>query len=174
MPAPGQSTFDGNPNLPTPTTQGYRPGAPDFNGAALVDLNTNPANAGTMPTSALLNTDSLQLVSVSRMIPWGAFDLIAGATPTLAFWRNAANNITSGSGTSGSPFTVTRNAAGDYSVTWATGQYPAPVGQPRATLNAVLGAHNYGVGVTNITNGVRVTTTIDGALADINVGVDIF
>jgi hypothetical protein len=174
MPAPGQSSFDGNPNLATPTTQGYRPGPEDFDGAAFEDLGSDPPNQRVMESSDNENTKDWQLISVSRMIPWGSFSLIAGATPSLAYWRLASNLITSGTGTSGSPFTVVRNAAGDYSITYPTGKFPAPVAQPGGTLNVVLGAHTYGIGVTNITNGVRVTTVVDGALADVNCTVDLY
>jgi len=168
MPSPGCSTFDGNPNLPTPTTAGYRPGAADFNGAALQDLGSNPPNPTTMPTAALLNTYSLQLESVSRMIPWGSISINAGSSPTVAFYRVAANNIAT------NPFTVTRNSVGNYSITYASGVFPGPVAQPTATINAVLGAHTYGIGAINISLGVQVTTVVDAAAADVNFTVDFF
>jgi hypothetical protein len=168
MPAPGCSTFDGNPNSSPAVTAGYRPGAADFNGAALTNLGSNPPNPATMPTAELLNTDSLQLVSVSRMVPFAAISVTPGSSPSTAYYRTAANNIAS------NPFTITRNAAGDYSITYPTGTFPAPVSQPTATLNAQLGAHTYAIGAVNITNGVRVTTVVDGALADVPFTVNLY
>jgi hypothetical protein len=168
MPAPGCSTFDGNPNLPIPTTQGYRPGQDDFDGAEFEDLGSAPPNPRYIPSAGLTNTEGWQLISVSRMIPWGACDVAAGVGPTITNWRVAANNVTA------NPFTVVRNSVGNYSITTAAGVFPAPVGNPRATITAILGAHSYSIGVVNIANGVQVTTTIDGALADISFGVDFF
>lgn len=173
MPSPGQSTFDGNPNLETPTTQGYRPGADDFDGCALEDLPGGNPNPAYMPTAALYNTYGLLLVSVGRMIAWGSCSIIGGAVPSLAYWRVAANNITNGSGTSGSPFTVTRNSAGNLSITYPTGTFPAPMGQPRAFLNvAAPGNHNYSITAINIPNGVQVVTLQDGVPTDLNCSVD--
>lgn len=162
MPAGGISTFDGNPKTSPATTQGYRPGSSDFNGAALQNKASNPPDPSTMPTAELLNTMSLELVSIGKMIPVAFISVNAGGSPTTAYWSTAANNIGS------NPFTVTRNGAGDYSITYAAGTLPTPAAQPAATLNVQLGAHNYAIGAINITNGIRVTTTEDGALTDLN------
>lgn len=168
MPAPGQSTFDGNPNTSPATTTPYRPGTADFNGAALVDDPVYVPDPSTMPTAELFNTIAFLAISACKMIPSGFISVNAGATPTVAFWGTAANNITS------NPFTVTRTAAGNYSITWTAGTFPSPAAQPNASLNIALGAHNYGIGAVNITNGVQVTTTQDAALTDLNFTVWIF
>jgi hypothetical protein len=160
--APGGSTFDGNANLQVPTTVGYRPGTADFNGAALADSQTNPPNAGTMPTAALLNTYGYMLISACGMIPFGVISVNAGASPTTAFWKVAALKILT------NPFTITRNSVGNYNITYAANTFPAPISQPNAALNVVLGAHNYGIGAVNITNGCQVTTVQDAALTDLN------
>lgn len=162
MPAGGISTFDGNPETSPPTTTPYRPGSADFNGAALLDDPTYPPDPSTMPTANLFNTTDLLIVSLGKMVPVAFISVVAGASPTVAFWSTAANNIV------GNPFTVTRTAAGNYSITTPANTLPAPVSQPQGELNVVLGAHNYGVSAVNITNGVQVTTTQDGALADLN------
>ncbi len=168
MPAPGASTFDGNPNATPPTTAGYRPGASDFNGAALKNLGTNPPDPATMPTAELFNTYSLCMTSVGKMVPVAFISINAGASPTTAFWSTAANLIVV------NPFTVTRNSVGNYSITWPANTFPAAAAQPHAQLNVVLSANNYAIGAVNITNGVQVTTTQGGALADLNFTVWIY
>jgi hypothetical protein len=173
MPAPNQSTFDGNPNANPPTTAGYRPGADDFDGAQLENADNN-FDPRYVPSAPRFNTDALTIVSCGRMIPWASISVTGGATPSIAFWRVAANQITGGSGTSGSPFTLTRNGAGDISITYSAALFPSPMGQPHATLNVQLGAHEYAIGALNISNGVRVTTVTDAALTDMNFTVDLF
>jgi hypothetical protein len=165
MPAGGVSTWDGNPAQGL--ANGYRPGPEDFNGAELKDDPVNPPDPQTMPTSALLNTTELCVVSVGKAVANAGIGINAGATPTVAFYWTAANEI------SGNPFTVTRVGAGNYQITWAAGLLPIS-GFPKAHLNAVLGAHNYAISAVNISNGVQVYTTIDGALADITFSVDMF
>jgi hypothetical protein len=167
MPAGGISTFDGNPNATPAVTNGYRPGPSDFNGAALKDDPVNPPDPQTMPTSALLNGTELTLVSMGKAVAVGGIGINASATPTVAFFWIAANLVV------GNPYNVVRNAAGDYSITWASNLLPI-VGWPKPYLNVQLGAHEYAIGAVNITNGVRVTTVEDGALADLNFSVDFF
>lgn len=168
MPAPGQSTFDGNPQTSPPTTTPYRPGTADFNGANLQNDPVYVPDPNTMPTAPLFNTYSYEIVSIGKMIPVAFISVNAGASPTVAFWSTAANNIAS------NPFTVTRTGAGNYNVTYAAGTLPAPTAQPRGSLNVVLGAHNYAIGAVNIVNGIQVTTTQDGALTDLNFTVDFY
>jgi hypothetical protein len=174
MPSPGQSTFDGNPNLQVPTTQGYRPGDGDFDGAAFQNLSgtAGTPNPTVIPSANLFNTFCKQLESCSRMIPFASVSVLGGGAPSIAFWRVAANLITSGSGTSGSPFTVTRNSVGNLSIIYPAGIFPGPMAQPDGALNLVLGAHNYSIGFVNITNGVQVTTTQDGVLTDLSFTVN--
>lgn len=161
-PAPGSSTFDGNPNTNPPTTTPYRPGLADFNGAQLANDPIFVPDPSTMPTAPLFNTYGYLLTSVGKMIPVAMISINAGASPTVAFWTTAANNIAS------NPFTTTRTAAGNYNITAAANTFPAPIAQSDANLNVVLGAHNYAIGCVNIANGVQVTTTQDGVLTDLN------
>lgn len=168
MTAPGQSTFDGNPNATPAVSTGYRPGLSDFNGGALKDDPQYPPDPSTMPTSALFNTIAAMLVSMGKMVPTAFIGINAGASPTVAWWGTAANLI------GANPFTVTRNSAGNYSITWTAGVLPNALGAPNAQINAVLGAHNYSIGTVNIANGVQVTTTEDGVLTDLNFTVWMF
>lgn len=164
MPSGGLSTFDGNPNASPATTVGYRPGLPDFNGAALADDPVNPPDPQTMPTSALLNTYGKQLVSYGKVVACAGVGVNAGASPTFQYWTTAANLIVS------NPFTLTRVGAGNYQITYAANLLPI-AGWPQSQLNAVLGAHNYAISAVNIANGVQVYTVQDGALADLNFSV---
>ncbi len=167
MPAPNQSTFDGNPNANPPTTSGYRPGLPDFNGAALTDDTQNPPDPQTMPVSFVWNTFAYLIVSICRMIPCASFALTPGVSPSILWWFTAALNIAS------NPFAITRNGAGDYSVTWAANLFPVQ-GSPKAYLNSLQGAHNVGIQAQNITNGVRIQTVQDAVLTDLPFTVDVF
>lgn len=167
-PSPNGSTFDGNPNTSPPTTTPYRPGLDDFDGAACIDDPTEPVQTNDMPRSSCWNTFGYQLVSACKMIAVATLSVNAGASPTTAFWTTAANKIAA------NPFTISRTGAGNYSITWVAGTFPAPTSAARAFLNIALGAHNYAASALNITNGVQVTTTQDGALADLNFTVDIY
>lgn len=168
MPAPGISTFDGNPETSPPTTTPYRPGTSDFNGAALADDPTYPPDPQTMPTANLFNTIALLLVSACKMIPFAIVSVTAGASPVIAFWNTAANDIDA------NPFTLARTAAGNYTLSWTAGAFPSAAAQPVVALNLELGAHNYGAGAVYGTNSVQVTTTEDGALADLPFTVMLF
>ena len=167
MPAPNGSTFDGNAQAVHPTTVGYRPGLSDFNGGALQDDPVNPPDPQTMPTSGLLNTLSAESVSYGKAVACAGIGINAGATPTVAFFWTAANLIAS------NPFTVTRNAAGDYSITFAANLLPI-TGWPKPYLNALIGATSCSIAAVNITNGVRVQVTQGGALTDLDFSVDFF
>jgi hypothetical protein len=149
MTAPGQSPFDGNPLSTPPIANGYRPTPSDFNGAALTQDPVNPPDQATMPTAPLMNTTSLTLVSIGKAMACAGFGLTAGGSPTFAWWWTAANNV------SGNPFSILRNGAGDYSVTWAANLLPV-AGWPKARVNALLGAVTSGIVAVNITNGVRI------------------
>lgn len=169
MAAPGYSPFDGNVNASPPTSVGYRAGPSDFNGIGLVNDPVYPPDPATMPTAELLNTYSYLFISICKAIGVAGLGVNGGASPTVAFWWTAANQIAS------NPFVLTRNSAGDISVTWAANLFPI-AGWPRARLNVVggLGAHNYAISSVNITNGARVTTTLDGALTDLSFSLEVF
>lgn len=170
MAAPNGSTFDGNANLATPTTVGYRPGPQDFNGAALVDDPASPPDPQTMATSWVWNTFCWLIISICKAIGSAGFAVNASASPSMQSWWTAANLIL------GNPFVLTRVAAGNYTITWASTPNLLPVsGWPRARLNAVLAAgHSYSISSVNITNGVQIYTLQDTALADLNFSVEVF
>lgn len=161
MPAPGQSTFDGNPNANPPTTVGYRPGLSDFNGAALTDDPVNPPDPATMPTSAQQNTLGAMEVSFGKICPAGWFGITAGVSPVMSFFGTAANN------TVGNPYTIARVGAGNYQITWAANTFPLVAG-PKAYLNFLGGANTYSIEAVYIVNGVQITTQQGGVLTDLN------
>jgi hypothetical protein len=167
MTAPNGSTFDGNPNASPATTVGYRPGQGDFNGAALTDDPSFPPDPATMPTAELFNTYAYLLISICKAIGVAGAAITAGVSPVVSSFWTAALLIAS------NPFTVTRNGVGDYSITWAANLFPI-AGQPRARINALIGATNASIGAVNITNGVRIQTTQGGALTDLNFSFEVF
>lgn len=167
MPAPNGSTFDGNANASPPTMVGYRPGLPDFNGAALTNDLASPPDPATMPVAEVWNTFAYLITSICKMIGVATFAVNAGASPTMASWFTAALNIQA------NPFTITRVGAGNYQITWAAALLPVQ-GWPRAFLNVVGGAHSYSIEAVNITNGVQVYTQQDGVLTDLSFSVVVY
>lgn len=166
MPAPGQSTFDGNPNANPPTTIGYRPGLSDFNGAACVDVPASLPNPPSQPTAICWNTLCQQHVSVGKMMACANIAINAAASPTVQSWATAANLIQT------SPFTVTRVSAGVYQITWPANTFPL-AGWPKAYLNT-QSASPATISTFYIANGVQVNTFVGGSAADANFNVDIY
>lgn len=107
---PGLSPFD--------AAVPHRPGTTDFNGASLQNTNgangnaPPPAGDGSMPTAALLNTWSLLAIALGGIVPCLRVSVTAGTTPFIAFAQGAPSWV------SISAFVVTRNTAGDYSITY--------------------------------------------------------
>jgi hypothetical protein len=226
---PGVATFDAS--VP------HRPGNQDWNGAALQNA-TVPPNPGTMLTAALMNAIMAQLTAYGAVVPNARVSVVAGSPPSFAFVTGSPTWVQT---LLAAGFVCTRNAAGDYSITWAApsgtttwaastaytsghfvvppnangfyykcttsgtsgatlplfplivgntvtdggavwtcwgtvNAFPAPVSQPSAHLNLASGlaSAEYAVSAVNITNGVRVTTSLNGALTDLNFSVDIF
>ena len=104
---PGVSTFD----APVP----HRPGNQDWNGNALQNA-TKPPNPGTHPTAALLNAMMQQLTAYGATSINARLSVTAGATPSFAGVTGAPTWVQT---LLAAGFVLTRNAAGDYSITWA-------------------------------------------------------
>jgi hypothetical protein len=166
MPAPGQSTFDGNPKANPPTTIGYRPGLSDFNGASCIDVPATPPSPPTQPTADCWNTCGNQHVSAGKMIAVANVAVNAGGSPSVQSWATAANLIQT------SPFTLTRVSAGVYQITWPPSTFPL-TGWPKAYLNTQSTSAG-GISAFYITNGVQVNTFLAGAAADANFNVDLY
>lgn len=165
MPAPGTSTWDGNANASPPVTNAYRPGASDFNGAALQDDAVNPPNPATMPTSAQQNTIGLLLVSIGKLIPNATISINGGAPPTVQYQYYAMNNSTPA-------LTITRVGAGNVQLTWPANTFPAPVAFPKAHLST--GGTAGFIEAVAISNGVQVRTyNSSGTLTDMSFVVDV-
>lgn len=164
MSAPGCSTFDGNPTIPT--TNGYRPGFPDFNGAACVDVTASPPKPPTQGTAACWNTFGATLVSCGKMIAVANIAVNAAVSATLASYATAANQLAT------NPFTLLRVGIGHYQITWPANTFPI-TGWPKAYCNASTAATTT-ITAANMTNGVEVWTTQAGAAADVPFNVDLF
>jgi hypothetical protein len=170
MPAPGQATWDGNPNASPPITAPYRPSSADFNGASLSDDPVFPPNPATMPTAELLNTYSLQLVTVSRMCPNIRAGVTGGTAPFISAFT-ATPTAVYGASAAGT-FGVTRGQTGQVTVYWNSGAFPASLTPPSAYLNGSIGPTGACVSIGATTfgptaNGVVVTTTQGNAYADL-------
>ena len=108
----GLSTWD----LASP----YRPGTADFDGVQLQNANGVNGNAppplgdGSMPTAALLNSWSLFIIALGKMIPNVRLSLqYISSVMTVMYAQGAPSWVAT------SAFVVTRNGAGDYSITYA-------------------------------------------------------
>jgi len=104
------------------------------------------------------------------------FVVNAGGSPTLArAW--VPGSIADGAPPPTSPYSLTRNAAGDYSIGWLGLPGIGVVAfAPRVSLAVTLGVHVYAAGglyTGSPITGVHVTTTIDGVLADLNFAVEL-
>lgn len=173
MPAPGaQSTWDGNPNTSPPTTTPYRPGSADFNGIGLQDRADFPPNAQTMPTANLLNTWSATEVVLGRIVPNMVLSITGGNPPSIALCTAAPTAV---NGNPSGFLTLTRNGAGDVSITWPANTFPPAVAWPMATVNTQQGpTDSRTIAATPITNGVRVTTFNGGGGVDMNFTVSVY
>lgn len=149
-----------------------RPSLQDFNNAQKTDDPNAPApDPSTMPNSAEENTVKFCLVAMGQMIPSAEVSVTAGGSPAITSTLSPTDTLNGNLGA----FTITRNAAGDYWVELTTASSAlALIGQPRAYLNVVGGAHNYsveatyGTGPAHSNPAARVTTQQDGVLTDLN------
>lgn len=147
----------------------HRPSADDFNGAALANDPDDAPDPGTMATAELVNTMSLALVSLGKVAANAKFSVrYASGAPVLDTFSAAPSAPSSGT------FTVARtpagtgvNGAGDTTITWAAGTFPPAVGQPSACLNVLGTAAAWGISCANVTNGVRVITTVGSTATDL-------
>ena len=139
--APGTSTWD----LVSPR----RPTTNDFNGAAKVDDQQFVPDPQTMVSGLEYNTLCLLVVAMGKVLPNATFSITGGNPPTLAGFAAAASAVVSGT------FTLTRNSAGDVSITWPANTFPTATCAPEVSTNAGV---QCSVDAVAITNGVRVRT----------------
>lgn len=150
--APNVNTWDITP-------QPRRPGIADVNSATLENDGENPPDPSRMPTAELLNTIAKLVVALGAVVP-NAVISVSVAASIVGFQSPK-------SGVSASDFFVTHNGAGDVTIVWNAGFFPAPQVDATATINdAILATHTYSISATNITNGVRVRCQQDGIRTD--------
>ncbi len=156
--APGVSTWDLIPPR--------RPTTNDFNGAAKIDDATYAPNPQTMPSGAEYNTLCLLMVALGKVLPNAVVSVTGGNPPTLAGFAAPSSSIVGGT------FTLTRNSAGDVSVTWPANTFPTSACAPVVAPNAGALCD---VDAVAITNGVRVRTfNAGGAATDLSFTVTIY
>ena len=138
-PSAGISTWDASP-VP------YRPGLPDFNGAALTNRADAPPNPATFPTANLLNGTALMEVGIGQVVPNAVLSVtFVGGNPTInagvaiaGFSPGATSPITNGA------LTIERTPSGSYNgdvfIYWPANTFPAPVRRPMASLNGTTAA----------------------------------
>ena len=127
----GISTWDASPP--------YKPGLPDFNGAALVNNGLAPPNPATFPTANLLNTFSLLLASLCAMAQNARVSVVySGGLPVLDSGVAAAG-VSPGATNPIPGLTIIRTvggaANGDVFVYWAAGTFPPAGTRPTVCMN---------------------------------------
>jgi hypothetical protein len=103
--SPGLSPWD----LPT----ARRPILADFNNCPVQNDALNPPIPGAMMTAPQWQMTDALMVALARVTPSARISVAAGTTPKIVGCQTAGNTLSSAN------FVVTRNAAGDYSITWA-------------------------------------------------------
>lgn len=142
-----------------------RPSLDDFEGAEKQNDDDFPPDPEKDPTAEEYNELCQLVVGFGRMIPNAIVCVAGGATPSVAGFSAMPIAVIT------STFTVTRNGAGDVSITWPANTFPTPICRPRAYLNAGPGMPH----AVAITNGVRVHTyNSSGVATDLDFSVDVF
>jgi hypothetical protein len=143
-----------------------RPILNDFNGAAKIDDANYPPDPQTMPNAAEFNLIARVLVALGAVVPNAVISVTGGNPPTIFGFTSASSLVTSGT------FTLTRNGAGDVSITWPANTFPTPAANPVVSPNAGVLAD---VDAVAITNGVRVRTfNSAGVATDLSFTVQVF
>jgi len=162
MTAPNVSPWDD-------PTGAHRPGATDFNGAAFQDDPDDAPDPSTQASAALVNTICLALVSLGKVTPNARISVkYASGAPVLDSFSAAPSGPTTATWTIGrTPAGTGVNGAGDVTITWPAGTLPPAIGQPTACLNVLGTAAAWGISCANVTNGVRIITTVGSTATDL-------
>lgn len=119
----------------------YRPGLPDFNGAALQNRANAPPTPATMPTANLLNGEALMIMAMGQVIPNARFSIIYQAgSPKLASGVTLAG-VSPGTQSpilAGNIVVVRMPggaASGDVYISWPANTFPPATTSPMATIN---------------------------------------
>ena len=159
------STYDENPPV--------LPSGQTFNDCAKSDdTSEGPLNPLTDPNSNEWNFFGSFVIAYGTVMTSAIVTVVsAAAVSVLSPAQAVSGNL--------SAFTVTNPTAGTTILEWTSqglnpgnAMLPPQRAQPSVTLTGVLGAHNYSASATYVTgpNGfpaVKVTTVIDGALANL-------
>ena len=155
--SPNANTFE--------LTQPRRPGSVDFNGIGKQDDAENPPDPVTMPNAPEFNTLEYLIIAACKMIAVATISITGGNPPTLNSFASASSQLSVGT------FTITRNSAGNVSITWPANTFPTAATQPKAHLNGSTAGM---VSCSPITNGVQVFTwNASGTPTDLSFTVDV-
>jgi hypothetical protein len=161
------------PNLsPWDATTAHRPSTDDFNGAAFQNDADDEPDPATQATAELVNTMCLALVSLGKVVANAKVSVkYVSGNPVIDTFAAAPSAPTSAT------FTPVRTSggagAGDVTITWPAGSFPPALGQPMACLNVVGAPAAWGISCANVTNGVRVITTVGSTGTDLPFTVSI-
>ena len=108
-----------------------------------------------MPSAQEFMQMARQIVALAGMAPVAilSIEFTAGA-PVIANFKSMRQDLLVGD------FTLADNGAGDTSITWAAGKFPARIAKPVASLNIEGSAADHHISAYNITNGVRIRTNL--------------
>ena len=147
MAAANGSTFD--------LTPARRPSLDDTGGVGFQDSIKAPPDPATMPNAAQQNAGNAHSAAFGGVIAHTVISIhYASGTPGVLLVGSARAGVIAGT------FTVTPNATGDVSITWAAGTFPPAIALPMVSVNALSSLHAVAM---PITNGVRVQVYNDSA-----------
>jgi hypothetical protein len=165
--SPGQNPWD-SPYF-------SRPSLNDFNSAQKSnDPSAPPPNPTTDPSAEEYNELCFLAVALAQMVPSAEVYVLASSSPSISSVVSP-NDAVNGNAAA---FTLTRTAAGNYTITTTAGAtaLPAPPNGAPAKANIVGtldGTHNYSIAATYVSASsglyaIQVTTALNGTLTDMN------
>lgn len=162
MASPTYFVFDGDGGANAPR----KPSSADVGGYAKLDDADYPPDPTTMLAAADWNQIARLIEGMGRLIGCATITVAAGVSAVIT------GAVGLGTGITTATFTLVRNGAGDYSITWPASKFP--VTNIKATGLTIWEDLLVTTAVAlPITNGIRVKTKVSGTLTDAGFSVTI-
>lgn len=145
-----------------------RPGEADILNGTKENYPPNAVTPPQMPDAAEFMQMARQLVQLAKMTETIRISITGGASPTVHSFACVRDDVLT------ADITVTRNSAGNLSITWPANKFPASNTKPVVSLNTGA-AGNLAPDAVLIANGVQVLTKNSaGAATDLSFTVQVF
>lgn len=149
-------------------TTPHRPGEADVLNGTKENVPVGAVTPPHMPDAAEFMQMARQIVQLAKMTETIRISITGSATPVVHSYVCVRDDVLVGD------LTVTRNSAGDVSITWPANKFPASNTKPVVALNTGA-AGNLAPDAALIANGVRVfTKNAAGAATDLSFTVQVF